>query len=57
MTQRRALPIVAALMLWMSTSAHVATIEISMENLVISPAKATVKVGDTAKWINKDVFA
>ena len=34
-----------------------ATIEITMENLVISPAEVSAKVGDTITWINKDVFA
>ena len=33
-----------------------ATIQISMENLQISPAAATAKVGDTIEWINKDVL-
>ena len=42
---------------WESVSAHAATIEISMENLVIAPAEATAKVGDTIEWINKDIFA
>jgi plastocyanin len=28
-----------------------------MENLVISPAETSAKVGDTIKLINKDVFA
>ncbi|WP_354135712.1 cupredoxin family copper-binding protein [Bradyrhizobium sp. LB11.1] len=37
--------------------AHAATIEITMENLVISPAEVSAKVGDTIVWINKDVFA
>ena len=37
--------------------AHAATIEITMENLVISPAEVSAKVGDTVIWINKDVFA
>jgi len=27
------------------------------ENLVISPAEASAKIGDTIEWINKDVFA
>jgi plastocyanin len=40
-----------------SVSARAATIQISMENLVISPAAATAKVGDTVEWINKDIFA
>jgi len=37
--------------------AHAATVQITMENLVISPADASVRVGDTIEWINKDVFA
>ena len=37
--------------------AHAATVQITMENLVISPAEVSVKVGDTIEWINKDVFA
>lgn len=37
--------------------ARAATIQISMENLEISPAEASAKVGDTIEWINKDVFA
>lgn len=36
---------------------HAATIEITMENLVISPAEISARVGDTITWINKDVFA
>ena len=57
MTPRWALPIVAALMLGMSVSAHAATIQITMENLVFSPAEVSAKVGDTIEWINKDVLA
>jgi plastocyanin len=40
-----------------SVSAHAATIQISMENLVISPAEITAKVSDTVEWINRDIFA
>jgi plastocyanin len=40
----------------MFVSAHAETIQISMENLVISPAAATAKVGDTIEWVNKDIF-
>jgi plastocyanin len=54
---RWALSIIAALVLGMSVSAHATTIQITMENLVISPAESTAKVGDTIEWINKDVFA
>jgi plastocyanin len=41
----------------MAVPAHAATVQIVMENLVISPAEASAKVGDTIEWINKDVFA
>jgi plastocyanin len=57
MLPRWTLSTVAALMLATSCSAHAATIQITMDNLVISPAEASAKVGDTIEWINKDVFA
>jgi plastocyanin len=57
MTPRWILPIAAALTLGASVSAHAATIQITVENLVISPAEDLAKVGDTIEWINKDVFA
>src|SRR5262252_6593001 len=41
----------------MAVPAQAATIQITMENLVISPAEASAKVGDTVEWINKDVLA
>ncbi|WP_407168357.1 cupredoxin family copper-binding protein [Bradyrhizobium sp. ORS 111] len=41
----------------MAVPAHAATIQIVMENLVISPAEVSAKVGDTIEWVNKDVFA
>jgi plastocyanin len=41
----------------MAVPAHAATIEIVMENLVVSPAEVSARVGDTVEWINKDVFA
>jgi plastocyanin len=56
MTPRWVLPIVTALALGSSVSAHAATIQITMENLVISPTEATAKVGDTIELINKDIF-
>ncbi|MBR1267030.1 cupredoxin domain-containing protein [Bradyrhizobium sp. AUGA SZCCT0222] len=37
--------------------AHAATIQIVMDNLVVSPAQVTARVGDTIEWINKDIFA
>jgi plastocyanin len=56
MTPRWVLPIVTALALGSSVSAHAATIQITMDNLVISPAEATAKVGDTIELVNKDIF-
>lgn len=58
MLPRRVLPVVTALAIgWIPASVHAATIQISMENLVISPAAASAKVGDTVEWVNKDIFA
>src|ERR1700712_1520107 len=57
MMPRWVFPIAAALVLGMSVSAHAATIQITMENLVVSPAEASAKVGDTVELINKDVLA
>jgi plastocyanin len=54
----RALLIMTALMLGaIAVPAHAATIQIVMENLVMSPPEATARVGDTIEWINKDIFA
>ena len=44
MTPRWILPVAAALTLAASVSAHAATIQITMENLVISPAEASAKI-------------
>ncbi len=50
--------IVTALMLGaMAVPAHAATIQVVMENLVVSPAEVSAEVGDTVEWINKDIFA
>ena len=48
MLPRRAFPIVAVLMLGASVSARAATIQITMENLVVSPLEAGAKVGPAA---------
>ena len=40
-----------------SVPAQAATVQITMENLVISPAELSAKVGDTVELINKDIFA
>ena len=41
----------------MVAPAQAETIVITMENLEISPANVSAKIGDTIEWVNKDVFA
>ena len=41
----------------MAVPSDAATIQIVMQNLVVSPAEVSAKVGDTIEWVNKDVFA
>jgi plastocyanin len=57
MMPRWVFPIVIALALRTPVSAHAATIQITMENLVIAPAETNAKVGDTIELTNKDIFA
>jgi plastocyanin len=58
MHQRYVRSIGVAIALWtMATPASAATIEITMEKLVISPAEISAKVGDTIEWVNKDILA
>ncbi len=40
-----------------SVPAQAATVQVTMENLVIAPAELSAKVGDTVELINKDIFA
>jgi len=47
----------AVVLLSIIVPARAATIQITMDNLVVSPAETSAKVGDTIEWINKDVFA
>ena len=57
MMSRWVVPVVVALALGIPVSAQAATIQITMENLVIAPAEAAAKVGDTLELINKDILA
>ena len=57
MTPRWVFTTVTALMVDVSVPADAATIQISMDNLLISPAELSAKVGDTVELINKDIFA
>ena len=53
----RLFPIAAVLAVGaMVAPAPATTITIVMENLTISPATATAKVGDTVEWVNRDAF-
>ena len=54
---KRLLALAALLLAPMVVPAHAATIEITMENLEISPHEVSANVGDTITWVNKDVFA
>jgi len=57
MSPRWMLPIFAALLSGASVPSHAATIQVTMQNLVITPAEASAKIGDTIEWVNKDVLA
>ena len=57
MLPRRTLLIALALLSGATVPAQAATIQIVMDNLVVSPAQVTARVGDTIEWINKDIFA
>jgi plastocyanin len=49
--------VVAGLVSGASISALAATVQISMNNLEISPTEVSARVGDTIEWVNKDAFA
>ena len=46
-----------ALALIASSPALAATIEVTIDKLVFSPASIQAKVGDTIEWTNKDILA
>ncbi|MDA5192927.1 cupredoxin domain-containing protein [Govanella unica] len=41
----------------MSLSAKAETIEIVMDNIAYAPTERSAAVGDTIKWVNKDIVA
>ncbi|MDX8443281.1 cupredoxin domain-containing protein [Mesorhizobium australafricanum] len=54
----RSLLLAPALALALGTSlASAATIEVTIDKLVFSPASVQAKVGDTIEWTNKDILA
>jgi plastocyanin len=40
-----------------SVPAHAGTIQVTIKDLVFSPAEITAKIGDTVVWRNKDIVA
>jgi plastocyanin len=57
MPRVRLLPLATALAFLMAVPAGAATITIVMQDLVITPAEVSAKVGDTIEWVNKDIVA
>ena len=49
--------ITALVLAAVAVPSHAATIQIVMQNLEISPAEVSAKVGDTIEWVNKDIIA
>ncbi|RTM06461.1 MAG: amicyanin [Hyphomicrobiales bacterium] len=47
----------ALAMVLLASPALAATIEVTIDKLVFSPASVQAQVGDTIEWTNKDVFA
>jgi len=51
-------PLLAGLALVLAAGpAPAATIEVTIDKLVFSPASVEARVGDTIEWVNKDAFA
>jgi plastocyanin len=57
MTPRRIHLAVLLLSGWLSVPAQAETIQITIQNLVNTPAEVSAKVGDTIEWVNKDILA
>jgi plastocyanin len=57
MSPERVVIVAAIAFSTMAVPTRATTIQIVMENLVISPAEASAKVGDTIEWTNKDIVA
>ena len=54
----RHVPIFVALLLGtIAVPARAATIQITMQDLVIAPAEVSARVGDTIEWVNRDILA
>jgi plastocyanin len=50
-------PAAALALALMAAPADAATIEVTITQLVFSPAQVSAKAGDTVEWVNKDFVA
>lgn len=48
--------LLAAAALLRPQAAAAETVQVTIQNLVFSPAEVSAKVGDTIEWINRDAF-
>ena len=57
MTMAARISTLSAALVLSASPAMAATIEVTIEKLVFSPASVEAKTGDTIAWVNKDAFA
>ena len=57
MTMTARISALSAALVLSASPAMAATIEVTIEKLVFSPASVEAKIGDTIEWVNKDAFA
>ena len=57
MTMAARISTLSAALVLSASPAMAATIEVTIEKLVFSPASVEAKIGDTIEWLNKDAFA
>ena len=57
MTMAARISTLSAALVLSASPAMAATIEVTIEKLVFSPASVEAKIGDTIEWVNKDAFA
>lgn len=57
MTMAALISTLSAALVLSASPAMAATIEVTIEKLVFSPASVEAKIGDTIEWVNKDAFA
>jgi len=57
MTLAARISTLSAALVLSASPAMAATIEVTIEKLVFSPASVEAKIGDTIEWVNKDAFA